>query len=103
MHNHIGHYLALNVAQPLARQFGDRLEFMPKAEKLLLIHILSGGLHELEIYPNIEEYSFVEYVQDSEMGSDRLAPVMPLLRQFDEYDAKTVETILLVLAMSLQQ
>ena len=103
MHNDIGYYLDKNVTQYLARQFGYRLEDMPKAEKLLLIKILSGGLHELEIYPNIEEYSFLEYVQDSEMGSDRLTPVMPLLRQFDEYDSKTVETILVVLAMSLQQ
>jgi len=92
----------MNVAQPLAAEFGDRLERMSKTEKLLLIKILSGGLHELEIYPNIEEYSFVEYVKDSEMGSDCLAPVMTLLQQFDEYDSKTVETILMVLILSMQ-
>jgi len=103
VYNHIGFYLAANVAQPLAAEFGDRLEDMTKNDKLLLIHILSGGLSELERFPNIEEYSFLEYVQDSEMGSDCLTPVMPLLRQFDEYDSKTIETILVVLAMSLQQ
>jgi|GEM_PF-1288581 len=102
MHNHIGFYLATKVAQPLAAEFGDRLERMSKTEKLLLIHILSGGLHELEVYPSITEYSFVEYVKDSEMTGDCLAPVMPLLQQFDDYDSSTIETILMVLVLSMQ-
>jgi len=102
MQNHIGHYLAKNVAQPLAHEYGDRLEYMPKAEKLLLINVLSGGLHELEISPLMDEYSFVEYCHEQGVPDDLLASVLPLLQQFDEYDSKTIETILVVLAMSLQ-
>ena len=103
MYNHIGHYLALNVAQPLARQFGDRLEHMTKNVKLLLIHILSGVLHDLEICPAMDEYSFVTYCHEREIPDDLLADVLPLLQMFDEYDSKTIETVLRVLAMSLQQ
>jgi len=103
MQNPIGYYLSERVANPLADEYGDRLERMTKAEKLLLISILAGGLHELECHPGIEEYSFLEYCQDSEMPADLIASVNPLLQQFDEYDSSTVETILLVLAMSMQQ
>jgi hypothetical protein len=102
MHNHIGHYLATKVAQPLAAEFGDRLERMSKTEKLLLINILSGGLHELAVYPNISEYSFIEFCLDSEMPAARRTSVMPLLRQFDGYDSSTIETILMVLVLSMQ-
>jgi len=103
MHNDIGHHLAKNVAQPLAHEYGDRLEYMPKAEKLLLINILSGGLHEFETCPAMHEYSFVTYCHEQGMPDDLLASVLPLLQMFDEYDSKTVETILMVLGMSLQQ
>jgi len=103
VYNHIGHYLALNVAQPLADEFGDRLEHMTKNVKLLLINVLSGGLHELEICPAIDEYSFVEYCHEQGMPDDLLADVLPLLQLFDEYDSSTIQTIVMVLAMSLQQ
>ena len=59
MHNHIGHYLALKVAQPLAAEFGDRLERMTKTEKLLAIQAISGalldGLVNRDCEPSIEE------------------------------------------------
>jgi len=100
----IRRHLIPEIANPLAHEYGDRLEYMPKSEKLLLINVLSGGLHELEISPAMDEYSFVEYCHEQGMADDLLASIrLPLLQQFDEYDSKTVETILLVLAMSLQQ
>jgi len=102
MQNHIGHYLAKNVAQPLAAEFGDRLEHMTKNVKLLLIHILSGGLHELEICPAMDEYSFVTYCHEQGMADDLLADVLPLLQMFDEYDSQTIEKILMVLVLSMQ-
>jgi len=102
MYNHIGHYLALNVAQPLARQFGDRLEDMPKAEKLLLINVLSGGLHELETCPALNDYSFIQFCRDEDMPEDLLADVLPLLQMFDQHDSQTIEKILMVLVLSMQ-
>jgi len=102
MYNHIGHHLAPDVALPLAAEFGDRLENMTKNVKLLLIHALSGGLHELEICPAMDEYSFVEFCHEQGTPDDLLEDVLHLLERFDEYDSKTVETILVVLAMSLQ-
>jgi len=103
MQNPIGYYLSERVANPLADEYGDRLEDMTKNVKLLLISILAGGLHELECHPGIEEYSFLEYCQDSEMPADLLADVLPLLQMFDEYDSSTIQTIVMVLSMSLQQ
>ena len=103
MYNHIGFYLAKNVAQPLAAEFGDRLEHMTKNVKLLLIHVLSGVLHDLEICPAMDECSFVTYCDEREIPDDLLADVLPLLQLFDEYDSKTVETILIVLVLSMQQ
>ena len=100
--NPIGYYLSQRVADPLADEFGDRLERMTKEIKLLLINILSGVLHELAVYPNISEYSFIEYCLDLEMPADRRTSVMPLLRQFDGYDSSTIETILMVLVLSMQ-
>ena len=100
--NPIGYYLGDRLADLLADEYGDRLEGMTKEIKLLLIHILSGGLHELAVHPNISEYSFIEFCLDSEMPAARRSSVMPLLRQFDTYDSSTIETILMVLVLSLQ-
>ena len=101
MHNHIGHYLALKVAQPLAAEFGDRLERMSKTEKLLLINILSGVLHELESI-RVESYSAAEYIHEQGIHPDVVGNLMPLLERFDEYDSSTNQTIVMVLALSLQ-
>jgi len=102
MDNNINFYLPKNIAKPLADQYGDQLEEMPLSIKLLLIHALSGGLHEREISPPLSDYSFVEFCHEQGMADDLLADVLPLLQMFDEYDsASTSQMILLVLALSM--
>ena len=102
MYNHIGHYLAKNVAQPLAAEFGDRLEHMTKNVKLLLIHILSGALHQMEVCPALDNYSFIQFCRDEDMPDELLADVLPLLQMFDQHDSQTIEKILMVLVLSMQ-
>jgi len=102
MYNHIGFYLATKVAQPLASEFGDRLEDMTKNIKLLLIHILSGTLHQMETCPALNDYSFIQFCRDEDMPEDLLADVLPLLQMFDQYDSQTIEKILMVLVLSMQ-
>jgi len=101
MDNNINHYLPKIVAKYLADQYGDQLEEMPLSTKLLLIHVLSGGLHELETCPYPINYSFVDYCHGKGMADDLLDGVLPLLEQFDKYDSSTVQAILLVLALSM--
>jgi len=102
MDNNIDRYLPKKIAKPLADQYGDQLEEMPLSTKLLLIHVLSGGLHELEICPPLSDYSFVEFCHEQGMADDLLAEILPLLQMFDEYDsASTSQMILLVLALSM--
>jgi len=101
MDNNINHYLPKNIATPLADQYGDQLEEMPLSIKLLLIHALSGGLHELAISPPLSDYSFIEFCHEQGMPDDLLDGVLPLLEQFDGYDASTIEKILMVLAISM--
>jgi len=106
MQNHIGQHLAMEVALPLAAEFGDRLENMTKNAKLLLINILSGGLHELETCPVMDRYSFVDYCHDQRIlraiPDDLIEDVLHLLKRFDKYDSKVIEMILIVLVLSLQ-
>jgi len=101
MDNNISFYLPENIAKPLSDQFGNQLEDMTQNIKLLLIHILAGGLHELEICPPLSDYSFIEYCHEQGMPDDLLDSVLPLLEQFDGYDASTIEKILMVLAISM--
>ena len=101
MYNHIGFYLALKVAQPLAAEFGDRLERMTKTEKLLLINILSGVLHELET-TLVESYTTAQYIHAQGIHPDVVGNLMPLLERFDEYDDSTNQTILMVLILSMK-
>ena len=101
MYNHIGFYLALKVAQPLAAEFGDRLERMTKTEKLLLINILSGVLHELET-TLVESYTTAQYISAQGIHPDVVGNLMPLLERFDEYDDSTNQTILMVLILSMK-
>jgi hypothetical protein len=101
MYNHLGFYLATKVAQPLAAEFGDRLERMSKPEKLLLINILSGVLHELEA-TLMESYSAAEYIHEQGIHPDVVGNLTPLLERFDEYDSSTNQTILMVLVLSMQ-
>ena len=101
MDNNINHYLPKNIATPLADQYGDQLEEMPLSIKLLLIHVLTGGLHELAICPPLSDYSFVEFCHEKGMPDDLLDDVLPLLEQFDKYDSSTAQAIVLVLALSM--
>jgi len=100
MANHIARQLSKNVANPLADQFGWRLERMPTEIKLLLTHILSGSLYEIEAYPAARHYNFIEFCHD-EMPAELMEVVTPLLQRFDSYDVRTVGTILKVLALSM--
>jgi len=101
VYNHLGFYLSQRIAQPLADEFGDRLERMTKAEKLLLINILSGVLHELET-TLVESYTAAEYIFMQGINLDVVGNLMPLLERFDEHDSSTNQTIVMVLGLSLQ-
>jgi len=92
----------MKVAQPLASEFGDRLERMTKTEKLLLINILSGVLHELET-TLVESYTTAQYISAQGIHPDVVGNLMPLLERFDEYDDNTNQTILMVLILSMKK
>jgi len=91
----------MKVSQPLAAEFGDRLERMSKTEKLLLINILSGVLHELET-TLVESYTTAQYISAQGIHPDVVGNLMPLLERFDEYDDSTNQTILMVLILSMK-
>lgn len=102
MNKPIAYYLPTRVANPLADGFGEHLEHMPKNEKLLLINILSGVLHELESNP-VEECSALQYISDQNIHTDDVGAFKPLLRRFDEYDFDTIAAIVMVLAIAVTE
>lgn len=99
----ITYWLPTRVANPLADEFGDYLEHMPKNLKLLAINVLSGVLHEMETNP-CEEYSSAEYV--AQMGivpSDVTPAFQKTLDTFDQYDCDTIESLVMVLAIAVAE
>lgn len=102
MNKPLTYYLPNRVANPLADGFGEHLEHMPKNEKLLLINILSGVLHELETNP-LEAFSTAEYIHEQGIPDATVGGLRGTLAQFDEYDFDTVEAVVLVLAIAVTE
>jgi hypothetical protein len=102
MNKPVTYYLSNRVANPLADQYGEHLEHMPKNEKLLLINILSGVLHELETNP-LENFSTAEYIHEQGIPDKAVGGLRETLTQFDQYDASTIEAVVMVLAIAVTE
>jgi len=77
------------------------LEDITKNDKLLLIRLLADALYEMEICPALDDSYFINYFREQVTTDKRLQDVVPLLKQFQPYDIKTIEKILKVLAVSM--
>jgi hypothetical protein len=102
MNKPITYWLPNRVAAPLADEYGEVLEHMPKNEKLLLINILSGVLHELETNP-CEEFTAEEYIHEQGIPDETVGGLKATLTQFDQYDASTIEAVVMVLAIAVTE
>jgi len=77
------------------------LEDMTKNDKLLLIRLLADALYEMEICPALDGSYFINYFREQVTTDKRLQGLVPLLKQFQPYDIKTIEKILKVLTASM--
>lgn len=102
MNKPLSYYLTGSAADRLAGEYGEFLEHLTKGEKLAMINVLSGVLHELEINP-LESYSTAEYLDSQGVA----LPISPAFRetltQLDEYDFDTIATVLMVLAIAVTE
>jgi len=77
------------------------LEDITKNNKLLLIRLLADALYEMEICPALDDSYFINYFREQVTTDKRLQGVVPLLKQFQPYNIKTIEKILKVLTASM--